>query len=304
MFAVNPATPPPVLVLIAKAARNYSLSNGQQAFRSVDPTAGHIDVTDLGVTRGDGIFEGIGIIDGTVQALEAHLSRLQISARMLDLPDLDIDVIRAAILHAAELHEPQPFLLSKVVVTRGIEGTGVPTAWVHTAAVPLIGFEEERRTGIRVVALDRGFRHDVALTSPWLLQGAKTLSYAVNKSVLREAARRGADDVLFISSDGYVLEGPSANLIARFGNTFVTPRTDLGILKGTTQGAAFEILEREGYITEYGLLKLEDLALAEGLWLASSGRQVAPISHIDGAEVAIDRPLTKFLADELISRRS
>ncbi len=53
--------------------------------------------------------------------------------------------------------------------------------------------------------LDRGYRHDAERTSPWLLAGAKTLSYAVNRAMLREAARRGADDAIFVSSDGYVL---------------------------------------------------------------------------------------------------
>ena len=72
--------------------------------------------------------------------------------------------------------------------------------------------------------------HDIAARAPWLLAGAKTLSYAINKAVLREAARRGADDVLFVSSDGYVLEGPSSTLIAKFGNRIWTPSTALGIL--------------------------------------------------------------------------
>ena len=35
-----------------------------------DPDAPHVSVTDLGVTRGDGIFETISVCDGRAQALE------------------------------------------------------------------------------------------------------------------------------------------------------------------------------------------------------------------------------------------
>ena len=128
-------------------------------------------------------------------------------------------------------------------MTRGVEGTGTPTGWVYvdtgedfTAA----------RQGIRVVSLDRGYRHDVAETSPWLLQGAKTLSYATNRAALREAARRGADDVIFVSSDGYALEGPTSNVIVRNGDRVRTPQTDQGILAGTTQASVFEFFEARG----------------------------------------------------------
>lgn len=82
------------------------------------------------------------------------------------------------------------------------------------------------------MTLDRGYRSDVAATSPWLLQGAKTLSYAVNMAALREARRRGADDVVFVSTDGLILEGPSSTVISRRGDEFVTPPQNSGSCRG------------------------------------------------------------------------
>ena len=93
--------------------------------------------------------------------------------------------------------------------------------------------------GIRVVTLDRGIDSGVPARAPWLLLGAKTLSYAVNMAAIREAKRRGADDAIFVSSDGIVLEAPTASLILRFGDRFVTPAPNGGILHGTTQLSLF-----------------------------------------------------------------
>src|SRR5690606_37196164 len=103
-------------------------------------------------------------------------------------------------------------------------------------------FSRVRQTGVRVVTLDRGCDLDVAERAPWLLLGAKTLSYAVNMAALREARRRGADDAVFLSTDGFVQEAPTASLILRFGNRLVTPAPAGGILHVTTQLSVYEYL--------------------------------------------------------------
>jgi 4-amino-4-deoxychorismate lyase len=161
-----------------------------------------------------------------------------------------------------------------------------------------------RTQGISVVTLDRGYRHDVERTSPWLLQGAKSLSYAVNMAALREAVRRGADDALFVSSDGYVLEGTRANLVMSVGGRLVTPRTDIGILAGTTQADVFRFAEAEGIETAYELVTMADLRAADALWLVSSVRQAAPVRLVNGDEQAMDLDLTEQMNEFLLARES
>src|SRR5690625_7099343 len=80
---------------------------------------------------------------------------------------------------------------------------------------------------MKVVTLDRGLASTVVDTSPWLLPGAKTLSYAVNMAATREAVRRGAEDVLFVSTDGYALEGPTSTLLVRHGDVLDRKSTRL-----------------------------------------------------------------------------
>lgn len=290
----------PVLVMIDPVAVGTPAPRHGHRLQELDPDEPAISVFDLGLTRGDGIFETFGVVGGVVQAMQPHLQRLQRSARMLDLPELDLTAAEEAVRLAAERHESDDVLV-KLVVTRGIEGSDRPTAFA-------VAFEDDftgrQRDGIRVVCLDRGYNRDVAKTSPWLLQGAKTLSYAVNKAALREAARRGADDVIFISSDGYVLEGPTSTVIIRKGEEFVTPRTDQGILEGTTQAALFGIVESLGYRADYRYVNRQELDEADGLWLVSSGQQLAPVIALNDRELDHDRELTESLLKQLRGRTS
>jgi len=279
-------------------------SGAATGHRIADAMAPLLRVDDLGASRGDGVFETASLVDGHVQALEAHLTRLVQSAAMLELPRPDVAIWRDAVIAVARALTAQGIAAGslKFVLTRGVEGARVPTGWVLGTASP--DFTRERTDGIRIVLLDRGYRHDVTQTAPWLLAGAKTLSYAVNRAAQREAARRGADDVLFVSSDGYLLEGPTSSLLLRVGGRLVTPRVDLGILAGTTQADLFTWAGEAGFATGYELLTPDDLARADAAWLVSSVRHVAPVRAVDGRERAVDAELTARLNAVLDARTS
>ena len=271
-----------------------------EPFALVDPASPQLSALDLAATRGDGVFETISVGDGRPQALEPHLRRFARSAATLDLPAPDTDAWRAAILSVVATLDPAPEAAIKTVLSRGVEGDGRPTGWVYGW---IVGDHSRVRTeGVRVVVLDRGYRHDVERTSPWLLAGAKTLSYAVNRAVLREAARRDADDVVFVSSDGYVLEGPTSTVVYRRGDALLTPGTGLGILEGTTQGSLFAFAEERGMTTGYELLTPAELAEADDVWLVSSVRHAAPVRELEGRPMRVDPEFTAAMNDYLRTR--
>lgn len=261
---------------------------------------GGVDVLDLGLTRGDGIFETINVADGRLQALDAHLDRFARSASMLDLPEPDRAVWLDAITAAVAAHPQVPEATVKTIMSRGVEGDGRPSGWVIVQTSP--DFRSARESGVRVVLLDRGYSSDVQETSPWLLAGAKTLSYAINRAAVREAVRRGADDVVFVSSDGLLLEGPTANLVIRNGDTLLTPPPAIGILPGTTQADLFSLAPDLGLETSYARMRPEQLLGADAAWLVSSARNAAPIRSVDGVELGIDTELTARMNAALRAR--
>ncbi|UYG17775.1 aminotransferase class IV [Brachybacterium huguangmaarense] len=294
--------PSPVLVLVPGVAGTSA--PGEEPFVLADPAAPQLLVTDLGIVRGEGAFETIGVFDGRPMALAEHLARLQRTADMEDMGALDLGVLERAVHAAIAAHEAVGEMLVRIFVTPGPEagapGAARPTAWIHAKASP--DYSAPRR-GIRVVALDRGIPTTAPATSPWLLAGAKSLSYAVNMAGLREAERRGAQDVLFVSSEGYALEGPTSTLLVRRGDTFTTTPVEAGVLPGTSLGTVFAALRAEGCVCTEELLTPAQIVAADGAWLIASGRLAAPITHLDDVPLTVDHALSERLSD-LISGRA
>ncbi|WP_114588368.1 aminodeoxychorismate lyase [Microbacterium arborescens] len=287
-------------LMIDPLAADDTRSDFASTFTAVDPAAPALTVGELSTQRGDGIFESIGVVDGHPQEVEAHLERLAHSAELCDLPAPNIAQWRAAVAVAASECGSGEGVV-KLILSRGIEHGPTPTAWATAAAAA--DFSEPRTSGIRVVTLDRGYAIDAPAQAPWLLLGAKTLSYAVNMAALREAHRRGADDAIFLSSDGFVLEAPTASLILRRGDAFVTPAPNGGILHGTTQLSLFEHLAERGFETAYETIPVDELRRADAAWLVSSVRLAAPIIELDGAAFDINAEFTASLNAYLLSPR-
>ena len=282
------------------APRVVALLDPDRTARIVPADAPAVSAIDLGATRGDGIFETISVGRGRPQALEAHLDRFAHSARMLDLPEPDRAAWAAAIRTVVDALPPAEEAFVKTVLTRGIEGGDAPTGWLVAEHAP--DHSAVRRDGVRVVLLERGTVSLLPARAPWLLLGAKTLSYAVNRAAIREAHRRGADDVVFVSTDGLLLEGPSSTLIVRTGDRLVTPPTAFGVLAGTTQGDLFRFAEASGLVTAVESLTPADLLDADAAWLVSSVRHAAPVRGVDGEPLRIDAELSAAMNAFLLAR--
>jgi 4-amino-4-deoxychorismate lyase len=248
---------------------------------------------DLAAVRGDGVFETLLVRDGAACLVEAHLGRLSHSAKLMELPEPDLSDWRRAIDLAARRWSAGTADegAMRLVYSRGRENGSAPTAYVtvNPVADRVVG---ARRDGLAAVTLPRGIPATGIDAMPWLIVGAKTLSYAVNMAALRHADQQGAGDVIFISSDGYVLEGPRSTVViatreggagGATGNLcLLTPPPWYPILRGTTQQALFEVARAKGYDCDYRALRVADLLAAQGIWLVSSITLAARVHTLDG----------------------
>jgi branched-chain amino acid aminotransferase len=225
-----------------------------------------IPVTDEGLTRGDGGFEVMRLYAGRPFAYDEHITRLMRTCAGLRL-DYDEDVLRdeiAALLAAAGPAEG----LLRVIVTRG--GRRILTV------EPL----PERPPVARVGT--------ITFSPTRVLDGLKTLSYAANMLAGRLAREQGFDEALFVTPHGRVLEGPTWSFFWVSGGRVYTPPLEDRILASITRAYVIEECEA----TERPCT-LDDLALAEEAFIASTVRVVMPIAVIDEIELpAAPGPVT------------
>jgi 4-amino-4-deoxychorismate lyase len=182
----------------------------------------------------------------------------------------------------------------RLVCTRGPEGGGPVTVFATVGAVPPAAVAA-RSTGVTVVTATLGVPAEVRPAAPWLLGGAKTLSYAVNMASLRWAAAQGANDVLWLSVDGYALEAPTASLVWLTGGVLCTvPAAPTGILAGTTAAYLLGRADELGLRADERLVRPAELVGADGVWLVSSMRGVAEVRALDGTPIGPSPETTRM----------
>jgi 4-amino-4-deoxychorismate lyase len=265
----------------------------------VDPETPVLHADDLGFTRGDGCFEGLRLQTDAaghseVDKLDAHLARMSRSAQALGI-DFDAAAWRALIEQASAAWAHPGEAAMRLLLSRGRSAAGPPNGLLTIEPLAASNLAQ-RRDGISVITLNRGTTADAFADAPWLLGGVKTISYAVNMAAQREAARRGADDAILISADGWVLESSTGSVVWSRGRTLLTtPLGASGILGGTTQQLLFERAPGAGWATDVTPLQAEALADVEALWILSSVRGPVDVNCLDGRPRTRDLEATREL---------
>lgn len=244
---------------------------------------------DLGVLRGDGVFETMHVRRGEPWLLTEHLDRMAGSAARLDLALPERDDLAALVRDACAAwqaeHPDEPEAVLRVVCTRGPEGGGPVTAYATVGDVGAV-IHTARRDGVRLATATLGVTADARTPAPWLLGGVKSLSYAVNMTSSRWAVQHGYDDVLWVSADGYALESPTASLIWLEGGTLYTVPTTTGILPGITGRQVLSCVGELGWHAAERMVRPTELEQVAGVWLTSSVRGIVEVRELDGRKLA------------------
>ena len=246
-----------------------------------DPNAPAVSVDDHGLTVGDGVFEAIKVVDGRPFALTRHLDRLGRSAAGLGLPTVDVAAVREGVEAVLE-GEPMPLGRIRITYTAGRAPLGSPRVGGEPTLV------------VAASSMDPASETTIVVTVPWprnergALAGLKTTSYAENVIALAEARRRGATEAIFANLAGHLCEGTGSNVFYVVDGELRTPTLASGCLAGVTRAL---VLEWCGGVEVDEPIEVVDQA--SEIFLASTTRDVQPVSRWDDRVLDVPGPLTK-----------
>lgn len=247
----------------------------------VHPHEAVISVNDITVLRGYSVFESLRTYDRRPFHLEEHLNRLYHSAKLIELEvpytrDFIAHVIAEAIERNAYKHATIRLLITGGVSQDGIVAVEKPTLIVMVT--PLGERDMERfAQGIKLITTH------LQRVSP----EAKTSNYEAAVRSLKEAARRGATDALFVNEQEQVLEGTRSNFFVFRGDTLVTPKQ--GVLLGVTRNVVLE-LARDRFSIEERPILLSELSHIDEAFITSSSKEITPVVQIDDLLIGSGKP--------------
>ena len=240
-----------------------------------------ISINDTSVLRGYSAFESLRTYDRRPFHLDEHINRLYHSA---DLIELVIPWPREHVAAAVQeiiARNVYKHATIRIYVTGGISEDGVLPSGLPTLALlitPLGERDMER--------FARGYR---LITTRLQREApeAKTTNYLAAMRALKEAARRNADDALYVNEQNHVLEATRSNFFLFRGDTLVTPRS--GVLIGVTRNVVLELARGRFAIEERPIL-LDELSLADEAFVTSSSKEITPVIQVDDVAIGTGSP--------------
>jgi branched-chain amino acid aminotransferase len=246
----------------------------------------HLSAFDRGFQLGDGVFETLRARAGRPTELPEHVARLGRSAAGLAIPlpdDVEGRLTSAisALLAAEALDGPEGDASVRITVSRGtFFGRGLLPPDEHPA--PTIVVQAWPVSPVPAGHLENGL-HLVPSTvrrdpeNP--LSALKTTSRADYVFARVEAREAGADDAIFLTTDGFLSEGTSANLFLVRGDELATPSLACAILPGTTRDWILRWADGVGLRTNEAWLTTRELAEADEAFLSSSVAGILPVTR-------------------------
>jgi branched-chain amino acid aminotransferase len=249
----------------------------------VEESEARVSVSDHGLLYGDGIFEGMRVIAGSVFRLQRHLARLEFGAKVLalSLPYSLEEIARAVNETVRAFGQDEGYI--RLLVTRGVGPLGVdPTTCPRGSVVIMVTTiklfsEEQRERGLDMIT--SSYRRPSADV---IDVRVKSLNYLNSVLPKLEARQRNADEALLLNARGHISEAAVANVFALRGKQLWTPPPSDGCLEGINRAAVMEIAPSIGLEVSERSIGRADLFAADEVFLTGSGAGVVAVRSLDG----------------------
>jgi branched-chain amino acid aminotransferase len=265
----------------------------------------NVSIATHALNYGTGIFEGIRAYWNPEQEqlyvfrLRDHFQRMTESCRILrialpgdpdELSALTVELLRRNQVRGDAYVRPLAYKAArsiKVALSGLRAGFGMFTFPLGDY-LPTTGLAAKTSTWRRI--------SDDALPARGKITGA----YVNTALAVDEAHDANAEEAVFLTRDGHVSEGGSANLFMVRNGELVTPPVSDDILEGVTRDSLMRLAREDlGLTVRERSIDRTELYTAEELFFCGTGAQVAPCVTLDGRTVGDGAigPISRALAE-------
>ena len=256
-----------------------------------------LPVENIGVWRGDGIFEAIRIHEGYPFGIDLHIERFKKSASKVFFDNIDFEKIKRDIFLVAENFQNG---YVRTLILRNEKDTFN----VYCFYQPLIKLPRNFTLQTQKAYWQGGgdfLEQDVFNI------GTKSTSYAMNISHTRLAESNGYTDALLVNRKNTILEGPTWTFGWILNDKIHVPDLDLGILDSITRKYLLRFGEEKKLDVSIGRLAKDELENIQCGFVLSTAKHAVPVTKINEIEYpqhSLINEIQKTFKDEVNKERS
>ena len=246
-----------------------------------------VSVFDAGFVLGDGVWEGLRLIEGRIAFLSQHFDRLWDGAKMLRIDiGLTREAMKSRLFAVLDANGMTDGVHIRLMVTRGVKRSPYqdPRLTVGPPTIVIIPEWKQPRPEMFARGLSL-FTVHIRRTGP-AEQDQKLNSHSKLNCVLAciQAMEAGADEALMLDDRGFVATCNSTHFfIVRRGEVW----TSAGgyCLGGITRGAVLRAARREGIPAFEKDFSLFDVYGADEAFTTGTFAGLTPVVRIDGRAI-------------------
>ena len=252
-----------------------------------------VSVFDSGFVLGDGIWEGLRLVQGRLISLDAHLDRLYEGATSIAL---DIGMTRAEVTQAifdtlAKNGMTTDGAHLRLMVTRGVKRTPNqdPRFVIGKATVVIVAEWKTPKPESKARGLS-------LFPSTFRTSGPDVFDLRLNShsrlnliQALIQAIHAGADEALMLDPRGFVASCNSTNFFIVRGEELWTS-TGAYSFKGITQRNVIEAWTAAGGVARECDFTLAQVYSAEEAFVTGTLGGVTPVTRVDGRTIGAGTP--------------
>ena len=251
-----------------------------------------VSVFDSGFVLGDGIWEGMRLVNGRLLALDQHMDRLYegASAIALDI-GMTRDALVAAIRATLEKNGMVDGAHVRLMVTRGRKRTPNqdPRFALGHATIVIVAEFKTPKPEVKAAGL-------ALFTSTFRCSGPDVFDLRLNShsrlnliQALIQAINAGADEALMLDPHGFVASCNSTNFFVVRDEALWTS-TGRYNFKGITRSTIIELYRANGGIAHEIDFTLAEVYGADEAFVTGTLGGVTPVTRVDGRMIATGEP--------------